>query len=375
VQGRKCTAGSARPEVTAGSARPEVHGRLARWMPARRPGTGAGSRLDWKVALEPWVCGPYGVAEQIQGFHHTALFYDKSDDYFTVIQDFVRAGTEQAEPVLVAVPHDELPANWRLPAGSPVMFVDMRRLGANPARIIPALQTFADRHPGKRVRYLAESVWPTRPAAEQLAAARHEALVNLAFADAQVTMLCLYNVAALPEAAISRARSTHPTLFSDGTERDSLRYHGPAGYLDGLDERLPSPPDSATTLSYERDLRPLRALVIATARQAGLDASRCTDLVIAASEVAANTLRHTRAGGVLRLWQTDSEVLCQIEDHGHIRDPLAGYHRPADGMPGGQGLWLVNQVCDLVEIKTGRPGTTVRLNSAARLKFSRSAVR
>jgi anti-sigma regulatory factor (Ser/Thr protein kinase) len=312
--------------------------------------------------LEPWVGGPRGVTEQIQGFHHVALFYDKTDYYHSIVQDFIRAGTEHAEPVLVAVPDDELPANWQLPADASVMFVDMRRLGGNPARIIPALQTFADRHPGKRVRYLAESVWPARPAAEQLAAARYEALVNLAFADAQVTMVCLYNVAALPEAVIARARSTHPTLFSDGAEHDSRRYIGPAGYLDGLDEPLPSPPDNAMTLSYERDLRPLRALVIATARQAGLDASRCTDLVIAVSEVAANTLRHTRAGGVLRLWQTDTEVLCQIEDHGHIRDPLAGYHRPVDGMPGGQGLWLVNQVCDLVEIRTGTLGTTIRLH-------------
>jgi anti-sigma regulatory factor (Ser/Thr protein kinase) len=262
----------------------------------------------------------------------------------------------------VAVPQDKLPLDWQLPTDAAVAFADMRQLGRNPARIIPALRAFADRHPGKRVRYLAEPVWPDRPYAEQLAAARHESLVNLAFAGAQISLVCLYNAAALPRAVIERACSTHPSLLSDGKERDSQRYLGPAQYPDGLDVPLPSPPDGAQTLFYEQDLRPLRALVVAAARAAGLDAARCTDLVIAASEVAANTLRHTRAGGVVRLWHTDGELLCQIEDDGYIRDPLAGYRRPADGMPGGQGLWLVNQVCDLVEIRTGKLGTTIRLH-------------
>jgi anti-sigma regulatory factor (Ser/Thr protein kinase) len=298
----------------------------------------------------------------VKGLHHSALFYDKRSDYLSIIEALVLAGTELAEHVLVAVPAEKLPVNWQPSVDRPVRFVDMRQLGGNPARILPALQGFADQHRGERVRYLAESIWPARSAAEQLAAARHESLVNLAFADTQATMVCLYDVAALPEAVIARASSTHPTLLSDGIERDSLRYLRPAQYLGRLDEPLPRPPEGAVTLAYERDLRALRALVIATAQQAGLDSSQCTDLVIAASEVAANTIRHTMAGGVIRIWHTDSELLCQIEDHGHIRDPLAGYHRPADGMPGGQGLWLVNQVCDLVEIRTGVLGTTIRLH-------------
>ena len=84
--------------------------------------------------------------------------------------------------------------------------------------------------------------------------------------------------------------------------------------------------------------------------------------MIAAREVAANTLRHTSGAGVIRLWTTHEEVLCQIEDSGFIADPLAGYRRPAGDLPGGQGLWLVNQVCDLAEIRTGTFGTTIRLH-------------
>jgi anti-sigma regulatory factor (Ser/Thr protein kinase) len=321
-----------------------------------------GHGLTGRPALEPGLGGLHRAAHGLDDLRHIALFYYKSNEYLAAIRDFVAAGIDHAEPVLVAVPRDHLPPDWQPLGNSAVSVVDMRQLGQNPARIIPALRAFADHHGGQRVRYLGESVWPNRTAPEQLAAARYESLVNLAFADAQVTMLCLYNAADLPESAIGLACSTHPTLLSNGRERDSMRYLGPAAFPGRLDESLPRPPVSADALAYGRDLRPLRALVTAGAQRAGLDASRCMDLVIAASEVAANTLRHTAAGGVIRVWHADGEVLCQLEDAGYIRDPLAGYHRPSDGMTGGQGLWLVNQVCDLVEIRTGQSGTTIRLH-------------
>ena len=88
--------------------------------------------------------------------------------------------------------------------------------------------------------------------------------------------------------------------------------------------------------------------------------------MIAASEVAANTLRHTGGSGIIRLWSADEEVLCQVEDSGFIADPLAGHRRPVGNRPGGQGLWLVNQLCDLAEISTSEVGTTIRLHMSCR---------
>jgi hypothetical protein len=35
---------------------------------------------------------------------------------------------------------------------------------------------------------------------------------------------------------------------------------------------------------------------------------------------------------------------------------------PSDGLPGGKGLWVVNQLCDLVQARTGPAGTTTRLH-------------
>lgn len=295
------------------------------------------------------------------GIRHVAWFYRTPDEYLEAIQGFVQRGLTRSEPVFVAVPKVQLPPGWQLPAGPHVTVADMQDLGGNPARIIPALRAFADSYPGQRVRYLGEPAWPARSGAELQEAARNEALINLAFGEADVNILCPYNVAELPGSVISDARSTHPTLRTRGQEVASEAYLGPADYPASLGKPLLAPP-GAQALSYEHDLRPVRSLVAAVAGRAGLAASRCTDLVIAASEVAANTLRHTSGAGVIRLWTTHEEVLCQIEDSGFIADPLAGYRRPAGDLPGGQGLWLVNQVCDLAEIRTGTFGTTIRLH-------------
>ena len=43
-----------------------------------------------------------------------------------------------------------------------VKFVDMSKLGSNPARIIPAWQTFLDEHEGRPVRGIGEPIWPGR---------------------------------------------------------------------------------------------------------------------------------------------------------------------------------------------------------------------
>ena len=61
------------------------------------------------------------------------------------------------------------------------------------------------------------------------------------------------------------------------------------------------------------------------------------------------------------MWHDDQEIFCQLHDQGWITDPLAGRVRRSPESRG-HGLFLVNQVCDLVELRTGREGTTARLH-------------
>ncbi len=294
------------------------------------------------------------------GFRHAAWLYHARTEYLDGIREFVQAGLACGEPVFVVIPGSQVPTGW-LPSGPDVTVADMRDLGGNPARLIPAVRAFADRFPGRRVRYLGESAWAGRSSAELLETARHESLLNHAFAEAHISALCPYNAAELSAVVLADACGAHPTLRRDGAELANSDYRGPAVWPDSLTKPLLAPA-SAQVLAYNGDLRQVRALVAEVAGEAGLSPARCTDLVIATSEVAANTLRHTDGGGVVRLWETDAELLCQVEDTGHITDPLAGHWRPAGDLPGGQGLWLVNQVCDLAEIRSSELGTTIRLH-------------
>ena len=114
--------------------------------------------------------------------------------------------------------------------------------------------------------------------------------------------------------------------------------------------------------TYRSDLSEVRALVLQQATEAGLDEGKVSDLVLAVSEVAANTLRHTQAPGTLAIWHDDKEIVCEIHDEGRIADPLAGRRRPAPDALGGHGLWLVHQLCDLVELRSDESGTTIRMH-------------
>jgi anti-sigma regulatory factor (Ser/Thr protein kinase) len=126
---------------------------------------------------------------------------------------------------------------------------------------------------------------------------------------------------------------------------------------------LSTPPDNAEVLRYRANLAEVRMFIAARALRAGLPPGRANDLVIAVDELAANTLVHTSGPGTLTVWVTDDEIICQVQDQGQIKDPQAGMARPAPDAPGGgRGLWVVSEVCEQIEISTGRGGTTVRVH-------------
>lgn len=119
---------------------------------------------------------------------------------------------------------------------------------------------------------------------------------------------------------------------------------------------------SRVTVTYTTDLARVRALVRDEASAAGLPRARVADLVLAVSEVAANTVRHARSAGTLTITRDPDEIVCEVRDAGVITDPLAGRRTPAPGAVDGHGLWIVFQVCDQVELHSGADGTMVRMH-------------
>jgi anti-sigma regulatory factor (Ser/Thr protein kinase) len=116
------------------------------------------------------------------------------------------------------------------------------------------------------------------------------------------------------------------------------------------------------------DLGHVREAVARLAARSGMGHERIDDLTVAVNEVAINSLRHGGGGGVLRLWVEDAMVVCEVSDDGGTNDsalaPLIGRIRPRPGQEGGFGMWLVHQLCDLVQIRSCNGGSVVRVQMA-----------
>jgi serine/threonine-protein kinase RsbW len=107
---------------------------------------------------------------------------------------------------------------------------------------------------------------------------------------------------------------------------------------------------------------PLRHVVTARAAEAGLAGERLADFVVAVNELLTNAVRHGGGTGQLTVWSDNGTIVCEVSDGGDGLDPVSR-RRPAPDEPGGWGLWLVRELTDTCEIKTGREGTTVRISS------------
>jgi anti-sigma regulatory factor (Ser/Thr protein kinase) len=106
----------------------------------------------------------------------------------------------------------------------------------------------------------------------------------------------------------------------------------------------------------------LREFLGRHAAEAGVEGARVADLVLAVDELATNTLRYARGEGRLRAWRENGSLLVEVADQGHIADPLAGRDCPPPDHVGGRGLYLVNQLCDLVQLRSSPEGSVVRLH-------------
>ncbi|HZU60924.1 MAG TPA: sensor histidine kinase [Solirubrobacteraceae bacterium] len=297
---------------------------------------------------------------------HLALFYGSETEYIQGVLNFAKPAIRAGEPVAVAVPGAKvslLERHLRQAGAQPEIF-DMVELGRNPARIIPAVESMLAHHSGALLHYVGEPIWPGRSPEEIQEATRHEALINLAWPGTQIRVLCPYDVRALPDAVLEDAQRTHPHLITGGQTAPSPLYHGPSVPL-GSEHPLPDPPANAASLAFGlQELSSVRTLVSARAMMAGMAPDRVNDLVLAVNELATNTIRHGGGRGILRVWRAASRLVCQIEDSGHIADPLAGRRVPRPEVAGGVGLWTVNQLCELVEIRSGSGGTTIRVHAA-----------
>ncbi|WP_433292844.1 anti-sigma factor RsbA family regulatory protein [Pseudonocardia sp. CA-142604] len=318
-------------------------------------------------AIEP-------VPSQDEQFEHPALFYSGLDEFLAGTVPFVHEGLALDEAVAVAVPASRLePLRVELGAAAQrVRFVNMGEVGRNPARILPdVLLAFADEHVGAtRVRIVGEPTWAGRSAAEYPACVQHEALINLAFAGSPATILCLYDAADLTPEMLADVEATHPVVVDGGAPRASTGYSIERVLAD-VNRPLPQPPQDRPLLVDAHLLGGGRRIAMAEARSAGLDEDRVADVEMVANELLTNSIEHGGGTGLLRTWTENGHFLVEVQDSGQLLDPLAGRRRPGLLQYRGRGLYVVNQLADLVRISSTAGGTTVRAWFRLRVRRAR----
>jgi anti-sigma regulatory factor (Ser/Thr protein kinase) len=302
-------------------------------------------------------------------FQHGALLYADQDDFLAGTVPFLREGVDAGDAMLVVVAADKI-ARLRSALGGgadSVQFADMAEVGRNPARIIPAWRAFVDEHPGRALRGIGEPIWASRSPAELVECQRHEALLNVAFADVdEFRLLCPYDTTALDAAVLHEAHCSHPLMRTSTApiDHDGVDLHMAAPRFGA-----PLPPPAAVDAELDftwDELTEVRRLITRHARAAGLDPERATDFALATYEIATNSIRHGGGAGRLRCWSEPGAVVCEVSDHGLIDDPLVGRVAPAVDQEGGRGIWLANQLCDLVQIRTVDVGSTIRVHQRFR---------
>ncbi|MFD5094764.1 anti-sigma factor RsbA family regulatory protein [Amycolatopsis thailandensis] len=292
-------------------------------------------------------------------FSHVGLLYSGDTEYLNGTVPYILEGLKLAEPVAVAVPGRNLTLIEAAlgDSAADVELIDMTEAGRNPGRILPGvLLAFADNRPGP-VRIVGEPVWAGRSAVEYPACAQHEALINFAFGDRELRMLCPYDRTRLKGDVLADVGRTHPTLSGADGDRPSGEY-APDAVVEKYNLPLPEPKAAEAFRFDIARLSAVRNFARERAEESGLAPDRVEDLVLAVAELSANSVLHGSGHGVVRVWRDEDHVLCEVVDEGTLSDPLAGRRPAPPGQIGGRGLVLVNQVADLVR-QYLRPGSTV----------------
>jgi anti-sigma regulatory factor (Ser/Thr protein kinase) len=311
---------------------------------------------------------PASPATAPAGFVHEVLFYRDDATFLAGLLPYVREGLARGEDVVVAEPPGrlELLRSALGPDADAVRWLDVTEVGANPARLIGACTALLAEAAaaGRALRGVGESAWAGRHDAEYAECRLHELLLATAFADGpRWRLLCPYDQVHLPRDVRTGALRSHPFVATPTGRRPSTAFSRDAAAAE-FGTPLPPPSEGVLRGTYgAADLRPTRLTVGSFARSCGLSSGQCEALELAAGELAANSVHHGGGTGSLAMWRTDEAAVVEFSDRGRLAEPLIGRVPPGVDRSAGRGLYLVNQLCDLVQVRSGAWGTTVRVTT------------
>jgi anti-sigma regulatory factor (Ser/Thr protein kinase) len=303
---------------------------------------------------------------------HDAVFYDDEFAFAPAAVSFVREGVERDEVVMVNTGINPITSLLRavFKGEEQVTFAD-RPLYSTPAAALDGYRRVLERGTasgvkGFRAMGFIDFERSRLPWQEWL---RYEAVVNRVFADFPFRTLCPYDVTNVPAEVADAILRAHTGLVDTRGWRENGDYIEPEKLVvaDGL-VTPPLPLQEATprmVLEASDDLMELRLEMYAATMFTSLSRLEVDDFVKAVGEVVANAHKHGAAPVLLRLWASDTTVVCTVTDHGPgIDDPLVGYARPREPSEG-LGLWATRQLVDILDYERVGGAFTVRLATFA----------
>jgi anti-sigma regulatory factor (Ser/Thr protein kinase) len=241
-----------------------------------------------------------------------------------------------------------------------VTFVDVGGSYTRPARTmakyVATMNEQLQRAP--RVRLFAEVQYGPTPA-EWDEWTAYEAMCNAAYSHLPCWVVCTYNGSKTPDRMLEGVWQTHAEVITDDWQ-DSPHFEDPAHVMRRLTP-APQPLTGLRSVAPGDDLESFREHLAAALYAESLPPAQALDMIVAASEVAANAIHH--GGGVheLRIGEAHGRFVCEISDRGRgFDDPLAGYMPPRNG-EAVSGLWVARQLTWRIEFIPAARGFTVRL--------------
>lgn len=300
------------------------------------------------------------------GFVHEALMYRDEAELDAAMHEFLQEAAAAGEPVLMALPGAHLSHAREMVAatGADTRFEDLEQAGRNnPGCLLSMMEEWVAEH-GGRGRIVSEVVWPGRSHAEAVEALRHEALVNHALAGSGATIMSPFDASHLDDEILAGVEMTHPTVVEGGQRRAGAAYTDPlsTAFRDLWPLEVPGGGGPVSEHRLDGTLLELRRAIAEDPVLGSLSEQRRADLVFAINEAASNAVKHGGTSCMTRLWLDGDEVISEVVSPSGVDDVMAGRRRPAADALEGRGLWLINQLCDLVEMRSDPSGMTVRMH-------------
>jgi anti-sigma regulatory factor (Ser/Thr protein kinase) len=179
--------------------------------------------------------------------------------------------------------------------------------------------------------------------------------LNVAFkVEPPLWLVCPYDTTSLPPDVIAEAHRSHPHTSGHSSLGHRPHYDDADLARSVFAGPSPEPPSASArfVINDSRNSSALRRAGVEHARTLGLASADLDEFALVISELVSNAIRHGDGGrGVLYIWRDDDRLVCQTRNRGGLPDPLVGRLRPFAEQPDGRGLWIINQLSDLVEIR------------------------